>query len=157
MTRGNCTDWSSGELETRWDSFPIFSGWAAEQAELRWVFSLLYIRWIVGYSQIVISHLSTEYVLVPISATKEGVSYNPTGDTVEMAFMPNSVQQPGNADWMEASWETDDTNIIYPYSVKCLVGPSGVITLVPGNYVMFVKIFDSPETPVLLVGQLVVN
>jgi hypothetical protein len=139
MTQGNSTDWASGELEARWG------------------ISLLYLRWTVGYSQIVISHLSTEYVLVPISATKEGVSYNPTGDVVLFAFMPNAVQQPGVSDWQTASWDTDTTNIIYPYSAKCLVGPSGVITLGTGNYVIYVKIEDNPETPVLVAGQLVIN
>lgn len=135
----NDTDWTSGDLEGRW------------------AISLLYLRWTVGYSQITISHLSTEYVLVPISATKQGVSYNPTGDVVQMAFMPNTAQQPGVSDWMTASWDTDSTNIIYPYSVKCLVGPAGVITLGTGTYVIFVKITDNPETPVLVAGQLAVN
>lgn len=111
----------------------------------------------MGYSQITISQLSTEYVLVPISATKEGVSYNPTGDEVEMAFMPNANQQPGNDDWQEASWDTDTSNIIYPYNVKCLVGPEGTITLTTGTYVIYVKIFDNPEIPVLVVGQLIVS
>ena len=135
----NDTDWTSGDLEGRW------------------AISLLYLRWTVGYSQITISHLSTEYVLVPISATKQGVSYNPTGDVVQMAFMPNTAQQPGVSDWMTASWDTNSTNIIYPYSVKCLVGPSGVITLGTGTYVIFVKITDNPETPVLVAGQLAVT
>jgi hypothetical protein len=111
----------------------------------------------MGYSQITISHLSTEYVLVPIAATKQGESYNPTGDVVEMAFMPNAAQQPGNTDWQTASWDTDESNIIYPYTVKCLVGPTGVITLAPGSYVIYVKIEDNPETPVLVAGQLVVS
>ena len=111
----------------------------------------------MGYSQVIISHLSTEYVLVPISATKEGLSYNPTGDTVTMAFMPNAVQQPGVSDWQTASWDTDSTNIIYPYTVKCLVGPAGVITLTTGTYVIYVKIQDNPETPVLVAGQLIVS
>ncbi len=136
----NDTDWTSGDLGARW------------------ALSLLYLRWtVVGYSQLTISHLSTEYVLVPISATKLGVPYNPTGDVVQMAFMPNTAQQPGLSDWMTASWDTDSANIIYPYSVKCLVGPSGVINLVTGTYVIFVKITDNPETPVLVAGQLVVN
>jgi hypothetical protein len=94
---------------------------------------------------------------VPISATKQGVSYNPTGDVVQMAFMPNTAQQQGVSDWQTASWDTDSTNIIYPYSAKCLVGPSGVITLVTGTYVIFVKITDNPETPVLVAGQLAVT
>jgi hypothetical protein len=131
--------------------------WASGELDARWAISLLYLRWTVGYSQIVISHLSTEYVLVPISATKEGVPYNPTGDTVLFAFMPNAVQQPVTLDWQAASWDTDTTNIIYPYSAKCLVGPTGVINLIPGTYVIFVKVEDNPEIPVLTAGQLVVN
>jgi hypothetical protein len=139
MTNNNSTDWENGELQTRWSN------------------STLDLRWTMGYSQVTISHLSTEYVIVPISANKEGISYNPTGDEVFMAFMPNAIQQPGNTDWMTSSWDTDTTNIIYPYAVKCLVGPSGVITLNPGTYVLFVKIEDNPETPVLTVGQLIVS
>jgi hypothetical protein len=139
MTQGNSTDWESGGLDKRWNN------------------SLVWLEWNMGYSQITISHLSTEYVLVPISATKSGVAYNPTGDVVQMAFMPNAIQQPGNSDWMVSSWDTDSTNIIYPYNVKCLVGPSGVITLNPGTYVIFVKIEDNPEIPVLQVGQLIVS
>jgi len=111
----------------------------------------------MGYSQIVISHLSTEYVLVPISATKAGVAYNPTGDVVQMAFMPNATQQPGVSDWVAASWDTNSSSIIYPYDIKCLVGPTGAITLSQGTYVIYVKIQDNPETPVLVVGQLVVS
>ena len=133
------TDWESGAVDANWSHF------------------LILLRWMMGYSQITISQLSTEYVLVPISATKEGVSYNPTGDEVEMAFMPNANQQPGNDDWQEASWDTDTSNIIYPYNVKCLVGPEGTITLTTGTYVIYVKIFDNPEIPVLVVGQLIVS
>lgn len=111
----------------------------------------------MAYSQLTINHLSTEYLLIPISVTKAGVAYNPTGDEVECAFMPNSVQQPGVSDWVTASWETDSTNIIYPYNIRCLVGPSGTITLNTGTYVIYTKIFDNPETPVLVVGQLIVS
>jgi hypothetical protein len=111
----------------------------------------------MGYSEVTISHLSTEYVLVPVSVTKAGVAYNPTADEVQFAFMPNPVQQPGVSDWLTGSWETDSSNIIYPYNARCLVGPSGVITLAQGTYVIFLKVFDSPETPVLTVGQLIVD
>jgi hypothetical protein len=139
MTNNNNTEWESGDVDTRW------------------INSLVWLEWNMGYSQITISRLSTEYVLVPISATKSGVAYNPTGDVVTMAFMPTAIQQPGLSDWMASSWDTDSTNIIYPYNVKCLVGPSGVITLNTGTYVIFVKIVDNPEIPVLQVGQLIVS
>lgn len=151
--------WTTGAVAVNWESNEPASNivWCSGELESRWISSLLWLEWTVGYSQVTISHLSTEYVLVPISATKDSVAYNPTGDAVEMAFMPNTVQQPGGGDWVTAGWETDANNIIYPYSVRCLIGPTGAVTLNPGTYVMFVKIFDSPETPVLIVGQLIVN
>ena len=111
-------------------------------------------EWIVSFSELTISHLSTEYVLIPIQATKSGSPYNPTSDTVQFAFMPNAVQQPVNADWVNGSWETVATNFIYPYNAKCLVGPSGATVLTTGTYVIYVKITDSPEIPVLVGGQL---
>jgi Glycosyl hydrolase family 12 len=132
--------WLTGQAGKQWKSGIPETGWNA-----------------MGYGTVQISHLSTEYVLVPIAATRSGVSYNPTSDVVQFAFMPNAVQQPGLSDWVGGSWDTDTTNILYPYSAKCLVGPSGVIALLPGAYVIFVKIEDSPETPVLTAGQLTVN
>lgn len=122
-----------------------------------WVVFLSYLRWTMGFAQITLSHLSTEYVIIPVSATKQGVSYNPTGDVVQFAFMPTAVQQPGNTDWQTGSWDTDSTNILYPYAAKCLVGPTGVINLGTGSYVIYVKIQDNPETPVLVAGQLVIS
>lgn len=115
-------------------------------------------EWSVGYEAIILSHLSTEYVLIPVAVTKSGVPYDPTGDTVQMAFMPTPTQVPTTGDWQDASWDTDTTNILYPYTAKCLVGPSdGTITLGTGTYVIYLKITDNPETPVLAAGQLVVN
>ena len=114
------------------------------------------VRWIVGSSTLTVSHLGTEYVLVPIAASKAGVPYNPTADVVQFAFMPNDVQVPQVSDWVNGSWETVATNIIYPYNARCLVGSSGSTALTAGNYVMYLKITDSPEVPVLVGGQLVI-
>jgi hypothetical protein len=107
--------------------------------------------------QIGMSHLSTQYVLVPISVTIAGEAYNPTADTAQMAFMPTATQVPQSADWQTASWITDTSNILYPYSVQCLVGPLGTINLGIGNYVLYVKLVDSPEVPVLLCGYLQIS
>jgi hypothetical protein len=108
----------------------------------------------VGSSTIELSQLSLEYVLVPVSATQEGVPDNPTGDTVQFAFMPQVTQVPQNTDWVAGSWETDSSNILYPYSAKCLVGPGGTVTLGLGTYVIYLKVTDSQVTPVLIAGQL---
>ena len=114
-------------------------------------------EWNVGFTSIGLSHLSTEYVLVPVSAAKSGASYNPTADTVQFAFMPTATQVPQVSDWVSGSWDTDSGNVLYPYSAKCLVGPSGTITLGIGNYVIYLKITDNPEIPVLVGGQLAIS
>jgi len=104
----------------------------------------------VGYNSIAVSHLSLEYVSVPVTVTTlAGAAYNPTGDTVQMAFMPQATQAPGSADWQTAIWSTDTSDLLYPYSANCLIGPGGTITLGIGTYVIYVKVTDSPEIPVL--------
>lgn len=114
-------------------------------------------EWAVSYDTIGMSSLSTEYVLIPVSATKDGASYNPTSDTVQFAFMPTPTQVPQSTDWVAGEWESDSSNVIYPYAAKCLVGPSGTTTLGIGTYVIYVKITDNPEIPVLNAGILQVQ
>jgi hypothetical protein len=111
----------------------------------------------VSYSTTGMSHLATEYILIPLSATKAGLSYNPTGDAVQFAFMPTPTQVPQNTDWVTGAWDTNTTNILFPYSAKCLVGPSGTTTLGIGTYIVYLKIQDNPETPVLICGQLQIS
>jgi len=108
----------------------------------------------VSFGALGMSQLATQYYLVPISATKAGAAYNPTGDTVAFAFMPQATQVPGNSDWVTGSWDTNTSSVLYPYNAKCLVGPSGTTTLGIGTYYVYVKITDSPEVPVLIAGQL---
>ena len=116
------------------------------------------VEWTVAnFTMISLSQLATQYVFVPVSVTKEGLPYNPTGDTVVFAFMPTATQVPQLADWQSASWDTDTTNVLYPYSAKCLVGPAGAITLGIGTYIVYIKITDNPEIPVLIGGQLQVQ
>jgi len=100
------------------------------------------------------SHLSLDYVQVPVTASQAGTSYNPTADTVQFAFMPQATQAPQNADWVAASWDTAPTNILFPYTAKCLVGTGGATALTLGTYYTYVKIQDSPEVPVNVVGHL---
>ena len=111
----------------------------------------------MGYSTIGMSRLATEYVLIPLSASKEGVAYNPTGDAVYFAFMPAPTQVPGDYDWVSGAWDSVPANILYPWSAKCLIGPSGVLNPGIGTYVIYIKIADNPETPVLIGGQLQIS
>ena len=96
-----------------------------------------------------ISSESLEYVRVPVSATDNGASVDPTDDTVNMAFLASGIE-PDVADWQTAEWETDNGT----YYARCLVGPGGTIELENGKYVVWVKIIDNPEIPVRSVGTL---
>lgn len=113
--------------------------------------------WTVSYTSIGLSQLATEYVIIPISVTMAGAAYNPTGDTVQFAFMPTVTQVPQVSDWVTGEWVTVSSNILYPYSAQCLVGPAGTITLGIGTYLIYVKVTDSPEIPVLIGGQLQIS
>lgn len=108
----------------------------------------------MGWSTVGMNHLSTQYLLVPVEATKAGAVYNPTADTVQFAFMPTPTQVPGNSDWVSGSWQTNTASVLYPYSARCLVGPAGTTNPGLGNFVVYVKITDSPEIPVLIACQL---
>lgn len=102
---------------------------------------------------ILMSSASLQYVIVPVNATKAGVTFNPTGDTVQFAFLTTISATPQTSDWVSGSWITLP-NLSYPYAAQCLVGPGGTKTLGAGLYVIWVKIIDSPEIPVLIAGQL---
>jgi hypothetical protein len=93
---------------------------------------------------VVISDLSTVYVKSRIVATVNGTTYNPTGDTVEVAFKAPGVD-PAGPDWHAASWETAGT----AFYARLLVGPVGGLVLAAGTYKMWVRITDAPEVPVL--------
>jgi hypothetical protein len=91
-----------------------------------------------------ISDLSTVFIKSRIVATKNGAAYNPTGDVVEVAFKLPGVD-PAGPDWHAASWETAGT----AYYARLLVGPAGGLVLTVGTYIMWIRITDSPEVPVL--------
>lgn len=97
------------------------------------------------------STLSTVYIKSRITATVNGVTnYDPTGDTVVIAFVAPGVT-PAGADFKAASWETVGSSNYY---ARALVGPGpgAVIDLAAGSYRMWIKITDNPEIPVLEAG-----
>lgn len=91
-----------------------------------------------------ISVASQQYVRVPVA---EASGADPTGDTVYMSF-PATGDNP--TVFYSASWVTVG-GINY---ARCLVGPAGTATLAVGYYDVYVKVSDTPETPVLLSGTL---
>lgn len=131
--------------------------WETGQPLTQWNVGILRTEWDVGFTSIGQSQLATEYILVPVAATKAGLPYNPTSDTVQFAFMPTPTQVPQSGDWQTGAWDTDTANVLYPYTAKCLVGPSGTINLGIGTYIIYVKITDNPEIPVLIAGQLAIS
>lgn len=100
-----------------------------------------------------ISTASLEYVRVAVSANASGTAIDPTGSTVQMAFMATE-SAPSVSDWKSATWETDTSTNPDTYHARCLVGPAGAATLTAGTYVAWVKVLSSPETPVLRCGYL---
>ena len=97
-----------------------------------------------------ISILSTVFVKSRIIATKNGLSYDPTGDVVEVAFVGPGVT-PAPADWHAGTWETAGTGVYY---ARLLVGPVGGLVLAAAAYTMWVRITDNPEVPALEAGPL---
>jgi hypothetical protein len=88
---------------------------------------------------------------------QNGAPYDPTADTVQMAFLADGID-PLTGDWKNAAWETTlATGGATLYLARTLVGPAGVITLAKGHYRVWVKIQDNPEIPVLTSDILIVS
>lgn len=102
------------------------------------------------------SAASLEEVLAGVTARRNGAAVDPTGNTVQMAFLdePPEVASPESGDWKTASWETNATTDPDQYEAKCLVGPSGTTTLTAGVYYVWVKVTDSPEVPAKYSGTI---
>lgn len=96
--------------------------------------------------------MSREYLPVQIVAEKNGNTYNPTGDTVQIAVPVKNVE-PVSGDWINGGWTTEGTN----YFARVVIGPGGDKVLTPGTYDVYVKITDSPEVPVIVAGKLIIT
>jgi len=91
---------------------------------------------------------STEPVQLLIEATQGGSVYNPTGDPVAIAILPDTSPEPGYASsaWNTASWETDPGP---SYWASILVGPlNGGVVLAAGTYIAYVRVTDNPAVPI---------
>ena len=98
-----------------------------------------------------ISSLSTQYVYVPVRAYSQGLPYNPTALTVQMAFV-DGWSKPTGPEWNAASWAWTTSANGY-YDAQCLVGPgAGGVPLAIGTWNVWVMITGSPEVPVLVSG-----
>ncbi len=99
-----------------------------------------------------------QYLRVAVKATVNGnTAYNPTSDTVQFGFQLETTYTPTQAPtvWYAGSWETVGSGSQVSYVARCLVGPGGTFTpTAETDYWFWVKITDSPEIPVLFVGEL---
>ncbi len=97
-----------------------------------------------------VSTLSKEYLRYWVRSIQAGEDYDPTGNAIKFAVVPEGTL-PADADWADAEWEDAEGS----HFALCLVGPGsdhGPVT--PGEYDVYLKIFDSPETPVKLAGRM---
>ena len=106
----------------------------------------------ITLSQLAGSTMPTQFAVNAIDA--EGNSYNPTGDTVAVAFAlvtsPPTTFDPGTATWNAATWSTTPGNPNPVFWVNVLIGPAnGGIALAAGSYVAYTKITDDPAVPIL--------
>ena len=102
---------------------------------------------------VLMSTASLQYLVVPVQVTKAGLPYNPTADVVQFAFLSNIGGTPTSSQWIAGTWSTTQ-NLNYPYAAQCLVGTGGGTALTTGTYVIWLKITDNPEIPVLQAGQI---
>jgi hypothetical protein len=102
---------------------------------------------------VLMSVLSEQFIVVPVTLARSGAPYDPTADAVSFAFTAPG-KQPVSTDWVNGQWETTPRGT---YNAKCLVGPTGAIALPVGTYLIWVRVTDNPEVPVRQVDTLVVQ
>lgn len=131
-----------GPLVAKWQiTGPVESPWNVTEQRSAWQ-----VRWLMLTQSV----LSTEYVRAKVETTVNGQVYDPTGDTVKMAFLTSG--NPGPSDWVAASWE--DSSVVGVFWARCNVGPAGTTALAVGTYNAWLQITDNPEIPVRLFAQL---
>lgn len=105
---------------------------------------------------------SIEYLRVPVAILDAtGTPADPTGITVHVGFSTSADTTPST--WHVATWETSEQvgvdvgyrHVATAYKARVLVG-AGAADLAVGTWAVFVKLTDSPETPIMLAGQLAI-
>ena len=97
------------------------------------------------------STLSTRYVKCYVNVTQSGAVIDPTTGSIEFAFVGDGAL-PATGDWKVGSWETTFNE----YLGRCLVGPTGTVTLTAGSYDVWLRYIKAPETFVERIGHLVI-
>jgi hypothetical protein len=98
-----------------------------------------------------------KYVRVRIRPPKRGgVRYDPTGGTVELAFVAPGASE-SEATYNAATWDMDP--LADGYDALCLVAnsvtQSGAVRLEPGSYKVLVRVAAVTERPIEEGGTLI--
>lgn len=117
-------------------------------------FGAIDLKWRITQVNTRVSVLSDEPVRVNVYADSAGMPYNPSGATVQMAFIATDAN-PTSGDWKTGTW---DVTAVGSYTAQVKSGATGA-QLVVGQYTLWVKITDAAagETPVQPVGQVIVQ
>lgn len=99
-----------------------------------------------------IASISTEFLSADISAKSGGVSFDPTSDEVDFAFISGPTE-PQSEDWNAGSWVSGGP----PYIAEILIGPdnSGLI-LAKGSYIVWCKVVTTSQVPKFSIGTLII-
>lgn len=92
-------------------------------------------------------------VQVPVRLTTASGPGDPSGDTVEMAFL-TGTGKPAAGDWHTAGWVS---TAVGGWKAQIQLGSGGAVTLTPGYYYWWVRVTDPLETVVECVGMLEVT
>lgn len=101
-----------------------------------------------------VSALSIQEVKVPVTCLLDGAAYDPSADTVKLAFVAPGSQP---ATWLAGTWEPTPNVLIHDACV--LAGPNpGLDALTAGTWNVWVEITDasSSQTVVENAGSIVV-
>lgn len=99
-----------------------------------------------------LSLLTKEFVKTQVTHTIDGEVVDPTTSAIQWAFMDSSAA-PTEPDWVTGDWETTSDG----YYARCLIGPGSANDIGAGTYKCWIRITDTPERPVRMVGTLVIS
>lgn len=94
---------------------------------------------------------SLEFLRLPISATKAGAAFDPTGDDVDIAVVAAGTA-PADDDYLPGEWEAGGP----PYIARILIGPGSDLALEAGRYDCYWRVHDDPEIPAVFADSLVI-
>ncbi len=95
---------------------------------------------------------ATDYVRVGVITRRQGVLYDPRmSATAEFAF--TQAVDPVSTDWHSGAWETAQSKAPWVATILVGSGPGGV-PLDLGDYLIWVRITDTPTKKILPAGTL---